>query len=279
VGDDIEVEGIYVSSDVHIQDAQAVANLGTTALELSCGYSCVVVPESGTFDGLPYTQRQTQIKYNHVGMGPEGWGRAGEKVRVYFDANKDVPVHHAQGCYGEDMSKFLPVNRMDSAGAPVQQPAPQAPAPSGTGPEISRADFDSLRGELAAAKARVTELEASKNDAAQRASVRVRMDLLRVAEAQGLEGDKMDALSDDQLRCAVLAKVRPDIKTDGESSEYVRAAFDFARKSDDNAKQAAAGETPPLKTDGADAGPIGSKIEKVRLDSIAKARNAWKDGK
>jgi hypothetical protein len=277
VGDDVDVDGIYVASEVHVQDAAAVAALGTDALELSCGYACVVVPEVGTFDGIEYQARQTQIRYNHVGMGPAGWGRAGESVRIYFDANKENPVHYAQGCYGDEMHKqFLPVNRMDSA---MQNPAPQAPALGGTELNtVSRADHDALRGELAASKARNAELEAAHNDAAQRASVRVRMDLLRVAEAQGLESEKLDTLSDDAIRCAVLNKVRPDIKTESEPPEYIRAAFDFARKADGNAKQAAKGEAPPV-VDKTDSEPIGSKIETVRADAIKKARNAWKEAK
>lgn len=303
-GDDVAADGSYVAVTLHIQDASTRDAISRGDLqEVSMGYECSVVEDSGVYDGEPYDRRQVGIRYNHVGLGPEGWGRAGANVRLYFDANETENVQYAQGCYGEDMSKLLPVKRADSpegdgrtsttraqapAAAPAQPPAaqPAAAPPAQQTDAVSRAEFDAMRAELAVTKAQLAEgQQRTKADAAAaeaRAGVRVRLDLVRAAEAnQIVEGateddirSKIDAMDDDAIRIAVLAKLTPGLKVDGETPEYIRAAFDVAVKSP-QAREANlrrnldGGAPPPGAPAGTNGGYIGSRVDAIRAKQVA----------
>lgn len=302
-GDDVAADGSYLAVTLHIQDAGTREGIARGDLqEISMGYECSVVEDSGVYDGETYDRRQVGIRYNHVGLGPEGWGRAGANVRLYFDSNETETVQCAQGCYGEDMSKLLPVKRADSpegdgrtntraqapAAAPAQSPAaqPAAVPPAQQTDAVSRAEFDAMRAELAVTKAQLAEGEARRTaDAAaeaSRADTRTRINLVRAAEAnQIVDGDdedavaaKIDAMSDDEIRTAVLAKLSPGLKLDGESPEYIRAAFDIAVKSpraqESNLRRNLDGGAPPAGAPKGTGGYIGSRVDAIRAEQVAK---------
>ena len=87
VADNVRRDGEFVAVDVCIQDGNALAKVRDRELvELSCGYSCDLDETPGTFEGKPYTRIQRSIRYNHVALGPEGWGRAGSDVRLHLDS-------------------------------------------------------------------------------------------------------------------------------------------------------------------------------------------------
>ena len=86
VGDDVTVDADYVRASVIVQDATAIDRVrGKERRELSCGYTCDLDETPGVFNGKPYTRVQRNITYNHVGLGPEGWGRAGSDVSLRMD--------------------------------------------------------------------------------------------------------------------------------------------------------------------------------------------------
>jgi len=86
VGEKIIKDGIYLLGNIVITDKDMVitivnrkkADLNT---ELSCGYSCKVIPDTGIHnkDGY-YTLKQQEIRYNHVGVVNET--RAGHNVKI-----------------------------------------------------------------------------------------------------------------------------------------------------------------------------------------------------
>lgn len=87
-GDDVRRDGEFVAVSVCVQDAATLELVRSKELvELSCGYSCDLDETAGTFEGKPYTRIQRGIRYNHVALGPEGWGRAGSDVRLHLDSN------------------------------------------------------------------------------------------------------------------------------------------------------------------------------------------------
>lgn len=63
-------------------------------LEVSCGYSCDIIEQSGTSPEGPYDRIQTNIRYNHVALGPEGWGRAGEICSIKLDGGGDLCIQY-----------------------------------------------------------------------------------------------------------------------------------------------------------------------------------------
>ena len=52
----------------------------TSAARSRCGYECDLDETPGVPRGTPYQRVQRGIDYNHLRIGPEGWGRAGTGV-------------------------------------------------------------------------------------------------------------------------------------------------------------------------------------------------------
>jgi len=92
IGENLTREDTYVKGSMIITDKNMIETviarkkMGLNT-ELSCGYSCKVIPEIGEHrqDGY-YTFKQKDIKYNHVGIVDNG--RAGSNVRI-LDKNQN----------------------------------------------------------------------------------------------------------------------------------------------------------------------------------------------
>lgn len=96
-GDDVRKDGEFVAVSVVVQDAETLARVRSGELvELSCGYSCDLDETPGVFDGKPYQRIQRGIRYNHVALGPEGWGRAGSDVRLHLDSGDAVSTPYSR---------------------------------------------------------------------------------------------------------------------------------------------------------------------------------------
>ena len=89
VGDDVGPREEFLDASVVIEDQAAVEQVESGKLvEVSCGYSCDISPEAGVHaDGTPYQAIQRNIRYNHLALGPRGWGRAGADVSLRMDGN------------------------------------------------------------------------------------------------------------------------------------------------------------------------------------------------
>ncbi len=93
VGEAPSRKGDYVQASLYVQDQKAVerllANEGPDKLvEISCGYTCTYDPTPGSYQGQKYDGIQRDNRYNHVALGPKGWGRAGAEVRIREDGGK-----------------------------------------------------------------------------------------------------------------------------------------------------------------------------------------------
>lgn len=74
-----------------IQDAELVSLvLNDEYCEISPGYTCDVEFVSGEWEGLKYDAIQRNIRYNHIAVGPSGWGRSGSEVSIRFDSKVEV---------------------------------------------------------------------------------------------------------------------------------------------------------------------------------------------
>lgn len=107
VGERPHRAGKFVASDVFIEDRAAATDAKAGKLrELSCGYTCHfdptpgVSPEGETYDGI-----MRRIRYNHVALLPEGYGRAGPDVRMHLDANDGVSGEIASDSYVRDVNE------------------------------------------------------------------------------------------------------------------------------------------------------------------------------
>ena len=93
VGEQVKQDGKFVAAQLSIQDQAAIVAVERgDRKELSCGYSCRIDPTPGEYEGERYDQAQTNIRYNHVALGPSNWGRAGNEVALRLDSQGNQTV-------------------------------------------------------------------------------------------------------------------------------------------------------------------------------------------
>lgn len=109
---------------VVVNEAEAVAKVDAGELvEISCGYDNQRRLESGAApDGKPYDLIQTDYVYNHIALGPSGWGRQGEAVGLTLDSNDN---QHA----AEPRQQEQPMPEDENKPAPAAPAAPAADKP------------------------------------------------------------------------------------------------------------------------------------------------------
>ena len=91
VSEAVKHDDKFVESTLTIQDKDAIkAVLDGTRKEVSAGYTCSLQFEDGEYNGVKYDAIQRGIKYNHVALGPDNWGRAGSEVSIHLDGDDAV---------------------------------------------------------------------------------------------------------------------------------------------------------------------------------------------
>jgi hypothetical protein len=295
IGDDVRMDGDRVTARAVIESSTMIEAVERGDLvELSCGYACSIDPTPGVHNGERYDQVQRDIVYNHVALGPAGWGRAGSQVALRADSDDAMLVGSDDPTPNPptdgDRNQMVKL-RLDGQSVEVSEEA----APVLEALLQKRADAAEAR--VADAEARVEKAEAALQDATARADkAEARADDAeaklakvegpealqeRVQARLGLERDaakvlgtevKLDSLSDAEIRAEALKKARPEFKLDGKSDEYVSALFDAAVL---DAEKAADGGRTKLK-DALDKAPRADAGE-PKKDPHAKRRNAFVD--
>lgn len=102
VSGDPKKDGDFIAGELAIQDESAIQRIDAgERREVSCGYETKTIEEKGFWFGQEYDAVQTNIRYNHVGIGPKGWGRAGESVSLRLDSHSAVMVQNDFGVFTE----------------------------------------------------------------------------------------------------------------------------------------------------------------------------------
>ena len=227
-----------------VSDAAAIAAVDAGDLvECSAGYTCELEPAEGTYDGAPYSAVQRRIVYNHVALGPEGWGRAGGDVKLRLNGGavevRPPRSHHEDSTMAD--------KKKDGDAAPGACP-----------PEDNAQTMDALRAENAQLKAALADaLRAKTNAEAAAAAPQVTEEMVppavqdsiaakRAALVDGVRAvlgreHKTDGKGAADLHREVVAKAFPSVKLDGLTADTVagmaRAAMETARASTDAARR------------------------------------------
>lgn len=239
VGDEVKADGSFVAAKLRIQDGEAVAAVerGDRA-ELSCGYTCQIDATPGVFEGERYDRIQRSIRYNHVAIGPRGWGRAGGEVALRLDSNGNQEIN--------------PITTINPAGSP-----PQSPGDPPMKYEIDGVSYDTASPEFVQALAlrdkradTARETLTAERDAAAKgrdaaeaalalANDPARLDGLVGARVALLESArrvmgpeaKLDGKSDREIMIDTIRHDAADFDAEGKSDDYVAAYFDASTKS------------------------------------------------
>lgn len=279
VADDVRQDGELVAATVVVQDADLIGKIERRdRQEISCGYTAKIDPTPGEWNGERYDQIQREIRYNHVALGPDGWGRAGSDVALRLDAKTGDALPPGGEAHATKTS--APTNgdaketrsmtiKIDGVEYPLGTDAEKEAAAKAYARERDSAAgrFDALSKELEATKANLAEaLDPKRMDAA--VSARVAL----VEQARKLAGEtfRADGKTDREVMVAALEAGDATIKLDGRSDEYVRGMFDVAVRS--SASRGAVGDLARAH-DAAVHAPRTDKVEPHPRDAMI-ARNA-----
>jgi uncharacterized protein len=215
VGDTIVVEDSKVRASIAIVDADTIKAITDGKREISCGYECTIIDESGvTPDGEHYDTRQVGIVYNHVAIVDRG--RAGPQVRLNFDAAEQVDSDFSQTKTGDDMD-------LKEALLKIAQLEAQA--------TLAKQASDKLEGERDALTAKLADESKQRADAivALPKVVKDRVTLLTKASViLKSNADALSALTDRQIKCSVIKGLSKVEISDEKSEAYVDGCYDSA---------------------------------------------------
>ena len=266
VGEDVHQDGDHVAASLLIQDQGAIGKVQAgERCELSAGYTCDLESSPGvTPQGEEFDAIQRTIRYNHVAMGPTGWGRQGPSVAMRLDSGDafEVPAIEQK----EDaVEKEMISGREYQVGSPEHVAA-------------LRGQRDTERGRADAAE-RAAKTPATPDPKAVHSLAKARADLLvtahRVAAQKGVRLDAVavEAATNDQLAAQLISMIDPEFPLEGKTPDYLAGALtmmvrgmiqeegtetvDAAKKAQEppagpgNAPGTEPAQNPPMKTDAA----------------------------
>jgi hypothetical protein len=238
----VDSDGKAVATLV-VSRADAQAELGKSLVEVSRGVNVRIDETPGvTKTGEAYDRVQRDISYNHIALGPQGWGRQGSGVALRLDAAGDEIASAEEVTtamkYTDPKTKIVHEFKTDSdlqafLDARVDAAPPFPPKKKGEEEEEEdpkkKKEKKDAADALAAEKARADALEAELT-ARKTAEAQARRDSL-VAQATRVIGAEYRADSkatERDIHLAVLAKLKPEVKFDGRDDAYVKAYFEIA---------------------------------------------------
>jgi hypothetical protein len=250
-------DGKFVEAEVVVTDAAMISAIEAgNRREVSCGYKCRLIEGAGIYNGERYDAEQVDIVYNHCGLGPQNWGRAGSEValrldgaehdielgdnaaRLVLDADDDSERHDRLDNDDDRKGKHMElvtvkVDGIDCQVAPQSaQVITRAVEKLETELRAARKDAtdlksraDSLQGELDGTKQK---LEQASDPKRFDSAVAERIALLDHARKVLGATEKLDGLSAREIKERVIKHFDAKADFSGKSDEYVQGRFDAA---------------------------------------------------
>ncbi len=220
-----------------VSQADAIRNIEARNLkEVSCGYQLYVEDAPGqTPTGEHYDAVQRNIRYNHVAIGPDGWGRQGSETSMRLDSKGNQVVEHQRKDTMKITIHFDGQTYTVEAGSAEHTQLLAKIAAKDAADSKLRTDAAETTKQLAkvtaerdAAVAKQTELQTSLDAAPAKALAEATARLILENSAVALLGKefKADGIKDRDLRIAMITKVEPTFKADGKNDDYITAYCD-----------------------------------------------------
>lgn len=232
VGDNVRPDGKYVLANFVVTDGKAVQAIQAGRRELSLGYTADRLDEKGTYQGSPYDCRQTNIRYNHLSIVDTA--RVGGMARINLDAADAEEV--------EEMAtkKVSLDGKEHEVPAEVADALVKSQADLGAEKNARKDSETALRTEADTLKAKRDELQAkldakpadtdTKKAIADGIKAGIRRRIAVVDTARRVLPDselpKLDDMSDDDIRKAVVKHRAPKLDLSDKSEVYLQVRFD-----------------------------------------------------
>lgn len=221
-GESIITDESNVAITFTVQRNDAIKKIKNGKKELSLGYSLDLVEETGVWDGVPYTHRQKNIRYNHLAIVQQA--RAGRMAKINMDG---VAVQlHLDEREDENMTeKDMQTVNLDGLTYRADAEVAKAYEKAVLSEKQARNDAEALQGQVDELKAQLEAVKATHNDEAMAKAVAERVALLesakRIVNVDGLQG-----MNDRGIKETVLKAKYEAINLDGKSDDYVNARYD-----------------------------------------------------
>lgn len=242
---------IYLDTRMMVTDQTAIDKImreDSPVREISCGYECKMVKESGIYQGERYDERQTNIVYNHVAIVDKG--RAGPQARLVLDAADgaaegfDIELKEDSKSPKQEKRTMLKIKLAAIATKLFKTDAVVLEIEEKSEPAV-KVVLDQLDGAVVHIRELETKLDAAttKTDTLQgeidqlkidavippeklASMVAERADVLGVAAHVGIT-DKLDDVDSDGIKKKIVLFKNPDLKADDLSSAgYVQGRYD-----------------------------------------------------
>lgn len=286
VGETIQQDGDFLTASMVITDADAIESVEAGKDELSPGYRADILVQEGTWNGERYDAIQIKRTYNHLAICDKA--RGGQDLKLNLDETK---IDSVEG-FGfrkntitnipyQKKGRNMPTIRLDG----IDYEAAQEVI-NNTTKLLSKIDEleDAVKKgnvdlqKLTAAKDQLQEKcdELEKRDIASEIvqGVSNRLSLLRTAEAviDEKEQEKLDNLSDTEIKKMVIVTKYPNAKLDDKEDVYITARFDAIVEELDFDPNAVKDQVKKVKKVDS---PSIDKVEKARLDGEEYIKNAY----
>lgn len=286
VGETITSNDFLVDGVLTIQRADTIRAVQSKKLrELSPGYTCRIDKTPGDWNGERYDQIQRDIVYNHVALGPKGWGRSGPEVSLRMDAAVSGVENKQPEIKGEETIKMKKITfRLDGVTYTLEVPEGLADTLSASLEHIEQERADAkdaaakAEGAIDAAAKEVAELQ-EKFDAAispEAIENAVNARIAVIERAKELSPEiKCDGLSLSEIRKEALVAsgfVRETL--DSKEDAYVEGAFESAKAPKTSGPKARPGVSPEPRDDAKDK-EVRVDAEASRTKMMERNRNAY----
>ncbi len=310
VGSDLEKDGDYLRGSVMVTDQATIDKIEKEdKQELSCGYTCEVDPTPGVFNGEHYDAVQKNIVYNHLAL--VSVGRAGPEVKLRIDsaAMVDEPkgklsmteseiaalkaktvelqakldASETAGTKGgagskPQKTKLMKVGDKDfEVGEELADAMEEWMKDAGTMLGKTMLEKDASKAKADALEDKVQQLKAKDADPTRiQELVRARVSLEKNAARVLGDETKIDGMTDEDIKKAIVLKVSPEAKLDSVSSTYLQGRYDAAIESveQDSFGKFAQVVSSATKTDGVEDKFDAAAAKQRFLD---RSQNAWKE--
>jgi hypothetical protein len=226
--------GRGATAKVIVSDAPAVARVGSDLREVSCGYEVRLDMTPGvTPEGERYDCVQRDIRYNHVGLGPSGWGRQGPQSALRLDSAGDQAFEDEAPSQQEIKTMKIKLDGIEFEAATETELQAKIDAHNASKTATAdKARADELAGENTVLKAQLADAvkRADSAPVAATTAVRARIELEAAAGKVLGAAYKFDAAdgtpkSAREIHLDAIKTFDPTFKADNETDDFVRGVF------------------------------------------------------
>jgi hypothetical protein len=239
VGENINIDGEFIRAPITITDSDSIAKIKNGKNQLSLGYTADVIKEDGEYNGHRYDCRQTNIRYNH--LATVALARAGAEASISLDEGEAAQLGDSESFKFDDKNnnnntrgKTMPKIIIDGieyeAAAEVINAHKKSVAKLdalNAESEAKKGVADALADENKKMKAKLDEFDAKLAEGVN-AAVKARIAIVDSAKSILSKEEKLDEMSNLDIKKAVILAVSKDAKLDDASEDYINARFDAA---------------------------------------------------